>query len=335
MNKPNMKLKKLSNIASLILHPTLPFSFETTFFKPDHFRVEDGDSKWKDRVRWQTMRWQGECLGLRIGNQGTKREPKVQVKVYSQKKLGRKFLNSLKREIVYRFNLDLDLSGFYKVAKKDSKLWKVVQRLKGMRSGHPNSLYEYLIIGIVLQNATVKRTCQMYQALLHTFGTFLEFENQKLWCFWEPGEFIRKEIKEEDLRALKLGYRAKFIFKIDEQFYEGEIDELELRKKSFKEQKEALLKLYGVGPATVWYLLFDVFHRYDFFEHISPWEQKIYSKIFFDRSPDNPVSVNKLLRYFKKYHPYEQLAVNYFWEDLWWRREKGEKIEWLEKLIRI
>ena len=46
-----------------------------------------------------------------------------------------------------------------------------------------------------------------------------------------------------------------------------------------RKQMAELLKLYGVGPATVWYLLFDVFHHWDFFNHVSPWEQKIYSKV--------------------------------------------------------
>ena len=73
------------------------------------------------------------------------------------------------------------------------------------------------------------------------------------------------------------------------------IDECELRGKDGEAQRRDLLKLYGVGPATAWYLLFDVFHHTDFFDHISPWEQKIYSKLFFDADPDQPVPVKQLL----------------------------------------
>ena len=95
-----------------------------------------------------------------------------------------------------------------------------------------------------------------------------------------------------------------------------------------------LLKLYGVGPATVWYLLFDVFHHWDFFNHVSPWEQKIYSKLFFNQDPEKPVPVEKILKYFEKFGKYKQLAVHYIWEDLWWKR-KNKSIPWLEKLIRV
>lgn len=63
------------------------------------------------------------------------------------------------------------------------------------------------------------------------------------------------------MRALKAGYRAKSIKKIDDQFANELINEMELREKDKETQTAELLKLYGVGPATVWYLLFDVFHH--------------------------------------------------------------------------
>ena len=201
-----------------------------------------------------------------------------------------------------------------------------------MRPGHPSSLYEYLLIGIVLQNTTVRRSVQMFKALLENYGTLLKFDDKDLWCFFKPGTL--QKVSEDELRALKLGYRVKSIKKTDDYFAQGLMDEMELRKKDRETQMTELLKLYGVGPATVWYLLFDVFHHWDFFNHVSPWEQKIYSKVFFDVDPESPVPVEKILKYFEKFGDYKQLAVHYIWEDLWWKR-KNENIPWLEKQIRI
>ena len=172
----------------------------------------------------------------------------------------------------------------------------------------------------------------MFTALLENYGTKLEYDNKKLWCFWKEGGLTKTT--EQDLRDLKVGYRAKSIKKIDDYFIQDVINEMDLRKKDRETQMTELLKLYGVGPATVWYLLFDVFHHWDFFNHVSPWEQKIYSKVFFDHDPENPVPVEKLLKHFEKFGEYKQLAVHYIWEDLWWKR-KNEHILWLEKLIRI
>ncbi len=183
-----------------------------------------------------------------------------------------------------------------------------------------------------MQNAPVHRSIQMFKALLENYGTLLEFDGKKLWCSWGPGEL--QKVSENELRTLKVGYRAKSIKKIDDYFARDLVNENELREKDKETQMKELLKLYGVGPATVWYLLFDVFHRYDFFNHISPWEQKIYSKLFFNRNPENPASVKKLIKYFEKYGKYKQLAVNYVWEDIWWKR-KNQHIPWLEKEIRL
>jgi 3-methyladenine DNA glycosylase/8-oxoguanine DNA glycosylase len=320
---------KLHKIKSLELVPTDPFNFDPTYHKPDHFT--SGDNHWEPGVRWQTCRWTGTCFGLKFQDQGTIHMPRLQVDIYASHKVTDPILLALETEIQYRYNLQLDLTGFYKAFCKDQVLGPIIQRWEGMRPGHPSSLYEYLIIGIVLQNATIRRSIQMFGALLEEYGTLLEFDHQKLWCFWEPGAL--HGVTEEELRALKVGYRARAIKRIDDCFLQGTIDEIELRKKDRDTQMKDLLKLYGVGPATVWYLLFDVFHHWDFFNHVSPWEQKIYSKLFFDRDPEHPVEVSRILEHFERFGDYKQLAVHYIWEDLWWQRKNGQA-PWLEPLIR-
>jgi 3-methyladenine DNA glycosylase/8-oxoguanine DNA glycosylase len=310
--------------------PTAPFNFDATFHKPDHFT--SGDNYWEKGIRWQTWLWQRKTLGLKFINAGGIDKPKIKVEIYYTKKLSSQFIDSLTEEIKYRYNLELGLTNFYNKFKDDKVLKPIIKQLYGMRPGHPSSLYEYLIIGIVLQNATVKRSIKMFTSLLENYGTKLEYDGKELWCFWKEGGLAK--VTEQDLRDLKVGYRAKSIKKIDSYFAEGVINEMDLRKRDRETQMNELLKLYGVGPATVWYLLFDVFHHWGFFNHISPWEQKIYSKVFFDKDPESPVPVEKLLRHFEKFGEYKQLAVHYIWEDLWWKR-KNKHIPWLEKLIRL
>jgi len=173
----------------------------------------------------------------------------------------------------------------------------------------------------------------MMQALLENYGTPLSCDGQKLTCFWEPE--VMDAVTEQALRVLKVGYRAKSIKRVTAAFVSKDIDEFELREKSREEQRQALLGLYGIGPASVGYILSDVFHHMNELEYISPWEQRIYSKLFFDTDPDTPVPVEQLLAYFnEQFGEYRMLAVHYFWEDLFWKR-KNEHIEWLEKLIRL
>lgn len=279
------------------------------------------------------MLWRGEKLGLIFEDRSSQSQPKIKVSVLSDKKLSSKFIVSLKSEIVWRFNLDLDLSGFYREMGEDPLLKPTIKKFRGLRPMHSGSLSEYLIIAIVLQNATVKRSVYMMQALFENYGTWLEFDHQKFWCFWEPK--ILADASEQKLRELKMGYRAKSLIKVSEPFAKGEIDETGMRKKSFEEQKEFLISLYGIGQASVGYIMFDVFHRWDYLKHISPWEQKIYTRIFFGKDYETElIPVDKMLKFFDKWGKWKNLAVHYVWEDIWWKR-RNQHIPWLEKLIRL
>ncbi|MCP4355086.1 MAG: hypothetical protein GY793_05530 [Proteobacteria bacterium] len=325
-----MQQKKLKLQKTVEIVPASPFQFDSTFHKPDHF--ETPDNYYESGLKWQTFNWQNNHIGVKFENAGSIDFPKIIINIYSDKKLLDGYIESFVTEITYRYNLNYDLSDFYSQFKNDKDLKHIIDKFKGMRPAHSSNLYEYIIIGIMLQNTTVKRTISMMNNMFENFGTLLEFDGKQLFVYWNIGDL--QKATEQDLRDLKLGYRAKSIKKIDDFFIQNSINEYDLRDKSLEEQKESLLTTYGVGPATVWYLLFDIFHQYDFFDYISPWEQRIYSKLFFYSDTETPVPVEKLIEHFNKFGKYRQLAVHYIWEDLWWKR-KNENIAWLEKLIRV
>ncbi|MDP2926850.1 MAG: hypothetical protein Q8N65_01800 [bacterium] len=330
-----MRCRKTIEIIS-----TKPFHFDSTFFKPGHFPSKD--MKWAEAggKRWQTMFWKGEKLGTVFGNAGTPSKPKVKVSIFSEKKLSLEFINSVKNEVIWRYNLNLDLSGFYRELGKDPLLKPAIKRFYGLRPMHHGSLYEYLIIAIVLQNATVRRSVYMMQALFENYGTLLEFAGEKLWCFWEPKALAESSL-EQKLRELKMGYRAKSLIKVSESFApstssgQAQTDEMKLRQAPPEEQEKALISLYGIGPASVGYIMLDVFHRWDYLKHISPWEQKIYNRIFFNQDWEKKlVPVDRMLKRFDRWGEWKNLAVHYVWEDIWWKR-RNQHIPWLEKLVRL
>jgi 3-methyladenine DNA glycosylase/8-oxoguanine DNA glycosylase len=312
------------------LRPVPPFHFDASMHKPDHFPSADND--WTPGVRWQTMRWRGVPLGLSFENRGALDRPHVSLSVWSERELDPAFLDSLRDEVTYRYNLDLDLGAFYARFADDPALGPAIARWRGMRPLSPGSLYEYLIVAIVLQNAVIRRSIHMMQALFEAYGTLLAYDGRELYCFWTPERL--SDVSEEELRQLKVGYRAKSIQRVTEAFVRGEIDEIALRGASREERRKALLDLYGIGPASVWYVLFDVYHQWDELNHISPWERKIYSRLFFDRDPEDPVPVEQLLQTLdERFAEWKMLAVHYLWEDLFWKRVH-EPVPWLEKLIR-
>jgi len=321
---PPIKLNH-KEIVSLI--PRAPYNFDANFHKPAYFPTPDDD--WEEGIYRVTMLWRGQELGLKFENRGTTDNPEMEIGIYSQNPLTADYLDDLIPELRWRYNLDSDISGFYEKYRKDRVLGPVIEKWKGMKPRAAASLYETLIIYIVLQNATVRRTVQMMENLFEKFGNKLEFDGKTLSAYWEPGKM--EEVTEQELRDIKLGYRAKFLKRITEQFVNKEIDEFALRKMGREEVRTEMLKLYGIGPASVGYLLFEHFYFYDKLETIPPWEQKIMSRLIFN---EELVATDKILGFFRKFEGWEKLAFNYIWEDVFWRR-KHEHIEWLEKEIRL
>lgn len=322
-----MRTIELKNKTVIELKPKSPYNFDANFHKPSHF--PSSDNIWKKGKYWITMIWKGQELGLKFENIGTINKPKIKINIYSKEKLSNDFIENIIPEIRWRFNFDSDISEFCKKFKNDKILGPIIKKWNGMKPIAANSLYETLIIYIVLQNATVRRSVQMLENLFKKFGKKVKFDGKTLSTFWEPKKMAKSSGQE--LRDLKVGYRAKFFMEITKQFVNKEIDEFALRKMSKEDIRNYILKLYGIGPASVEYLLFEDFYFCDALATIPPWEQKIMSMLIFNRKL---VSTKKILEFFKKFKGWEKLAFHYIWEDIFWKR-KHKHIEWLEKEIRL
>jgi len=325
-----MKTLTLKKTKKFFIIPTSPFNFDGTFHKPSHFPNKLKLDDWKPKEYCQTLRIDRDLFAIAIKDKGTLLKPKLEVTVYSITNLDARYFKKIKQEIIYRFGLNFDLREFNRLIKSDKRFYPIFKKWVGMRNSSQYTLYELLIIAIVLQNATIRRSQQMIDSLLAKFGIKAEFDNKELWAIWLPKEL--ENVSEEELRALKVGYRAKFIKKLSKDFADGKVDEFKLRDFNKENAKEELMKLYGVGPETARILLFEAYHHYDVFEHIAPWQQKIYSRLFYGKKL---VPTNKIYNDIKgQYGKYSMLAVHYIWEDIFWKRTT-ENILWLEKEIRL
>ncbi len=311
----------------LELQPSAPFHFDGTLHKPSHF--PSGDNAWQPGTLWTTRRIADDLLGLKLESAGTVDAPRVRLTIFAEHPLTAGEIAVVGDEVAYDYDLYADLSAFDDLLERDELMRPVLGRWRGMRiMGGP--LYESLVIYVVLQNATVRRSVQMLDNLFRAYGAPLHFDGQALYGFWSPQAL--DAAPEEDLRALKVGYRAKSLKRISGQFARGECDDHALRCLSNDELKRALLKIYGVGPATAWYLMAEVFHRNDAFDHISPWEQKIYSRLLFDQELVPAEQV--LAEVERRWGRWKMLAAHYLFEDLFWRRAHAP-VPWLEELIRL
>lgn len=325
-----LRVLKLDKKASLEIKPGAPFNFDATVFKPSHFPTPD--HIWEKGKYWQTMRIDRKILGFKLENRGKIKRLKIKISLFARDSLTKDEIKVALERIDWQFGFSEDLSEFYRKFAKDKILASLFKQYSGMRvnSGEVG-LYPMLQVYIVLQNATVRRTVQMMNNLLENYSQRIRFDGKEMHCFWTP-EILNKA-SEKELRDLKLGYRAKFLKRIAKDFVEGKIDEVKIKKLPKEEAKKELLKIYGIGSASVDYLLFEVFRYYDIFDFLPPWDQKILSRIIYNKPL---VPAKKILDDAqKRWGKWKRLVIHYLWEDIFWQRKKGKKIPWLEKEIRL
>lgn len=327
-----MKIMKkevnLKHYNMFTLKPVPPFNFNATVHKPSNFPSSDCiDINGK---YYFTTYFLDQPIGVKMEDIGTRNDPNISVTLYTENIVSRQYLQKVTEELYWRFDLNTDLNEFYKTFENDRILNPVFERLRGMRLRTNYSLYEYFVVTCVLQNATIRRSVQMIENLFDAYGYKLKFDDKELSCFWNPKTLIG--ICENSLRETKVGYRAKTLLKQAESFVSANINEYEMRSMPKDRLKKKLMEIYGIGPASVWYIMFDKFHYYDMLEKLSPWEQKIYSRLIFDQALVDEKIILETIE--NRWGKWRMLAIHYIFEDLFWQR-KTKNIEWLNELIRL
>src|SRR3990167_7166394 len=147
-------LIRLFHSHSFTIRPLPPFHFDGTFHKPSHFPNKLQLDRWEPGKYWQSL-WLGKKLyGLKIVDRGATAKPALRVTVYTNTAIKSDEIKRLKREIAWLFELDTDLKEFNRLAKKDKRFFPIFKKWIGMRNGSQYTLYELLVIALVLQNAT-------------------------------------------------------------------------------------------------------------------------------------------------------------------------------------
>jgi len=314
-----MKLKK---IYSKIVYPKTPYNFDYSVHNPSHYPTPV--VKYEKGKLWFSFRFKNKLLGIKFINKGTINKPEIKIEIYCKNKLDNTYKKELLKELSYRFQFEKDYSDFYKKFEKDVLVRKVLKKFKGMHSFCIEGLYEYLIIAILLQNATIKRTVQMTNSMLENYGDKIDFDNVKLFSIWKPKRLLK--VPESELRALKVGYRAKSFLRATEDYLK--LKEFAMCNLDNSKLRKELLEIYGVGPASVDYLMTGVYHRRTLIT-IPPWEAKIYSRLLGLKTTD-PKKIMDFLD--KRYGKYKSLVIGHLFMDVAWKH-KYEKVDWMEKLL--
>lgn len=235
----------LRRLTRFRFNPLQPYSFELTVKKPAGWSWFTPYEKWEKGTIWSGF-WFGKVpLGVKARASGKS----VILDIYSGTKLSAGDLARLKNMMREALGVSEDIRPFYKTMRRSRILKRLARHLYGMREGWGMNIFSSLTLAILLQMAPIKRSEEMWDCLVKTYGKKISFDGKTI-LLW-PNE---RTIAKLETRALaercRLGYRAKFLVKMARQLLEGFPNIEELAKMTPEEANDKLMELFGVGEYT-------------------------------------------------------------------------------------
>jgi 3-methyladenine DNA glycosylase/8-oxoguanine DNA glycosylase len=272
-------LKEIAQRRTFIVEVKQPFSFALTIKKPAGWNWITPYEIVGKNMYWSTLRLQdGELVGVKLTEKGEG----IEAAVYSDRELTEDQSSQISSHIEIGLGANIDLEEFYTLAKEDSILRLVVQDLYGMKPYFADSIFERALLAICLQMAPIKRSDEMLDCLIKSYGENLTFDGKKL-RHWPSPSRLRSVAEKELKDRCKLGYRAKFVSELSK--VDGIPDAKELWQKPTGDAIKQLTRLPGIGKYSAGILLAKNTFPVDV------WSSGIFYKLFFGKATAKPREV--------------------------------------------
>ena len=217
------------------------------------------------------------------------------------------------------YDLDFDLLKFYDYLDNHAELCEMSKFCEGLRLFQAKDPFECIISSICSANNSIKRWTKSISDMKvkwgRNFNNFYSFPNfeifNNIFLDDEEEQLKTNKIKNNNLKACGVGYRAPFMRKASEIFTD-EMNLSDIPKMSYDEAFETILKVPGVGPKVA-----DCILLYGFgFREAFPsdvWIKRIVSYLYFD---GKDIKVEKVREFgmeeFGDYAGYVQLYMFHY-----------------------
>lgn len=174
-------------------------------------------------------------------------------------------------------------------------------------------VWEMIITFIISQQKTIPKIREAIETLSRCYGTsYVNFRNETYHAFPTPEQLATAS--EEDLRALKLGYRAKYIYRTCQDAVSGRIDLARLSTLNYGDAMACLMGIYGIGEKVANCVCLFGLHHIDAFP-VDTWIQKIllreYYRPEYDKLPKSKLFGTIVRENFGAYKGYSGVMQQY------------------------
>lgn len=185
------------------------------------------------------------------------------------------------------FDLDADYEAFIaSVNPKDQYLQNAADAGSGIRILNQDP-WEMIITFILSQQKTIPKIKEAVEALCQNYGNKIDVYSpvtQQAYYDFPNASQLRKASL-EDLRALKLGYRAKYIHQVCADCDEGKLDLELLSHMDYQTAMSYLMSFYGIGTKVANCICLFGLHHIDAFP-VDTWIEQILLKNYYGEKYD-------------------------------------------------
>ena len=211
--------------------------------------------------------------------------------------------DNLKSVVEDYFDLNNDYDTMNEMLiKSDKKLENAINFSKGLMMIRQDP-FETIIEYIISANNGVNQIANALNLIAEKYGKRVEFNNNTYYLF--PQYKDLKDIKEEDLRLCRVGFRDKYLKLIIDRINNGELKLDEFYNLNTEDALAKLMENNGIGPKVASCILLFAYQKYDVFP-VDTWVKKIMKSSY-------NIEGEKNIRTFASntYGKYSAIAIQY------------------------
>lgn len=255
--------------------------------------------------RWKKER-DGSYTGIAYGKV-------INVNYIDQKKVIIDNTNLEDYNRIWKSYLDLD-RDYFEIKKVLSENDEIMARAilfgQGIRILKQEK-WETLISFLISQNNNIPRIKKCIENLCKSYGNLVGiYQGEKYYSFPEPG--VIANLKENDLGALRLGYRGKYILETARIVAaDGGASLMNMEEAVLEEARQYLMNLCGVGPKVANCILLFSMGKYESFP-IDVWVKRVMNQLYLIDEDDSKAMQGFAQKRFGKYGGIAQQYLFYY-----------------------
>ena len=236
--------------AAFSLEPAPPFRLDLTVWalrrRPDN-KVDN----WDGGAYRRALALDGKVVEVAVAQTGLPDAPRLEV-IVSGSQLTPGVKSAVTEALDRLLGLQVNLSGFYRLAADDRRLGPLAERFRGLKPPRFPTVFETLVNGVACQQVTLTLGIRLLNRLAENHGAAIMGGN--LHAFPQPSGLAGLE--PERLRRLTFSrQKARALIELSDAVVEGELNLEEVALLDDEAAVARLLQLWGVGRWTAEYAL--------------------------------------------------------------------------------